>query len=227
MMKKFAFGLIMAINAASLPALAASDIQAPPMASRYLHDTRGIISRTPYGLCWRTGDWTPADAVLGCDGELAPPIVKATAPEIAPPTPLVAATPIAELAPQRCDFSLTLDSDEAFFFNSAALNPPAKIRLDAEVLGKLNDCSTIERIAIVGHTDRMGSSQYNQKLSEKRANAVAAYLHGKNISATIAPSGAGHTQPIKICSNSLPRPQLIACLAPNRRVAIEVAGTKN
>ena len=132
-MKKFTFGLVMALSTASTIAQTGSDIQANPTKSMYLQDGRGVIARNPYGLCWRTGYWTPADAVAGCDGELAPPIAKATAPAIAPatqPTP-------APAAPKRCDFATTLSSDQTFAFNKAALSAPAKKRIDDEVLGKI------------------------------------------------------------------------------------------
>lgn len=44
-----------------------TDIMAPKPYSAYVQDARGVIARNPFGLCWRTGYWTPADAVPGCD----------------------------------------------------------------------------------------------------------------------------------------------------------------
>lgn len=219
-MKNFTFGLVLALSTASTFAQTVSDIQANPTKSMYLQDGRGVVARSPYGLCWRTGYWTPADAVAGCDGELAPPIAKATAPAIAPasqPAP-------APAAPKRCDFATTLSSDQTFAFNKATLSAPAKKRIDDEVLGKIANCAKVDIVLVTGHTDRLGSQQYNQKLSEKRANAVAAYLKNKGINAEIDTLGAGKTQSIKACDDKLPRAQLIECLAPNRRVVIEVRG---
>eukprot|EP01034_Spumella_vulgaris_P044489 gene44489-55340_t len=43
------------------------DIKAATPKSAYVQDARGVIARDPFGLCWRTGYWTPADAVPGCD----------------------------------------------------------------------------------------------------------------------------------------------------------------
>lgn len=220
MMKNFTFGLVLALSTASTIAQTVSDIQANSTKSMYVQDGRGVIARSPYGLCWRTGYWTPADAVAGCDGELAPPIAKATAPAIAPaaqPAPTPA-------APKRCDFATTLSSDQTFAFNKAALSAPAKKRIDDDVLGKIANCGKVDIVLVTGHTDRLGSQQYNQKLSEKRANAVAAYLKNKGITAEIDTLGAGKTQSIKACDDKLPRAQLIECLAPNRRVVIEVRG---
>jgi len=80
-------------------------------------------------------------------------------------------------------------------------------------------------VIITGHADRLGSQSYNQKLSEKRASAVQAYLAGKGLKAEhIETMGAGKTQPIKSCDDKLGRKKLIECLAPNRRVTIDVKG---
>lgn len=221
MIKTLALGLSLCA-AANVLAQTASDIQANPAKSSYLQDSRGVIVRSPFGLCWRTGNWTPADAVTGCDGELAPPIAKPTAPAIAPPAS--AAAPAAPAAPKRCDFSVTLGSDQAFTFNHAVLNAATRKRIDDEVLARLANCSRVDLVMVTGHADRLGSQQYNQKLSEKRADAVAAYLKSKGVTAEIDTLGAGKTQPVQSCPDTLPRPRLIACLAPNRRVVIEVRG---
>lgn len=219
MLKNFALALTVGLAAAS--AHAQTDIKANPDKSAYLQDSRGVIARSPFGLCWRTGYWTPADAVPGCDGELIPPVAKPTAPAIAAPAP----TPAPALAaPKRCDFAVTLGADETFAFNKAALNSAAKKRIDDEAIAKLGNCAKVDIVMITGHTDRLGTHQYNQKLSEKRADAVAAYLKSKGVTAEIDTLGAGKTQSIKVCDDKLPRKKLIECLAPNRRVVIEVRG---
>lgn len=224
MLKNFAFGCALCIAASSAFAQAVTDIQANAAKSAYVQDGRGIISRTPFGLCWRTGYWTPADAVAGCDGELAPPVAKATAPAIATPAPTPAPAPVVAAPPKRCDFAVTLSSDQTFNFNQAAMNNAAKKRIDEEVLSKLGNCGKIDLVLVTGHTDRLGSHQYNQKLSEKRADAVSAYLKSKGVTAEVDTLGAGKTQSIKACDDKLPRKQLIECLSPNRRVVIEVRG---
>src|SRR6478609_6521355 len=83
MLKHFVFGFTFCIGAASALSQTATDIKASTNQSAYTQDSRGIIARSPFGLCWRMGYWTPADAVIGCDGELVPPIAKPTAPAIA------------------------------------------------------------------------------------------------------------------------------------------------
>jgi OOP family OmpA-OmpF porin len=221
MFKKTACGLLIATAMAG--ASAQTDIQANPNSSAYLQDSRGVVIRSQHGLCWRGANWTPADAVPGCDGELVPPITKPTAPAIVNPT-AAAPAPAAPTAPKRCDFAVTLDSDQTFMFNKAVLSSAAKKRIDEEALAKLASCAKIDVILVTGHTDRLGSQQYNRKLSEKRADMVAAYVKSKGATARIDTLGMGATQPIKSCNAKLPRAKLIDCLAPNRRVTIEVRG---
>lgn len=221
MLKHLAFGLAMGVATTGTFAQTASDIQAKTPDSAYLQDSRGAIARSGFGLCWRTGYWTPSEAVPGCDGPLTPPVASPIAPPIAPVT--AAPTP-APVTTKRCDFVVTLANDETFAFNKAVLNPAAKKHIDNEVLSKLENCAKVETVLITGHADRLGSQQYNQKLSEKRADAVAAYLKSKGVSAEIDTLGAGKTQSVKACSDKLPHSKLIECLAPNRRVVVEGRG---
>lgn len=221
MLKKMALGL--AIGACATAVCAQTDIQAAGKTSAYVQDGRGVVARSAFGLCWRSGYWTPSDAIAGCDGELVPPIAKPTAPEIVTATP-VAVQPTAPVAPKRCDFTITLANDQTFAFNKAALTGAAKKYIGHEMGSKLSACSKVEIIMITGHTDRLGSQQYNQKLSDKRADAVAAYLKSQGISAQIDTLGVGKTQSIKACDDKLGHKELVDCLAPNRRVVIEVRG---
>lgn len=184
----------------------------------YMTDTRNAVAKSGFGLCWRTTAWTPAAAIAECD----PDLVKA-APAAAAAAPAAAAA-----AANKCDFSVTLQSDELFAFNKAALTGAAQQRLDRDVVGKLASCASVSMVMIIGHTDRLGSQQYNQKLSEKRADAVKAHLLKKGVPAGVVDTmGAGKTQPAQgvKCEDSLARPKLIECLAPNRRVVVEVKGT--
>src|SRR5215472_2947268 len=61
---------------------------------------------------------------------------------------------------------VNLSSTELFEFNKAALTDAAKKALDAEVVAKLKDFGEIRYVNVNGHADRLGSAQYNQKLSE-------------------------------------------------------------
>ena len=225
MLNKLATGIVIGSLASGISAQTITDIQAAKPHSAYAQDARDTIVRNSYGLCWRTGYWTPADAVAGCDGELAPPIPKVTAPDFVAPT-AVATAPVtaAPPAPTPCDFSATLENDQTFTFNQAELSDVAKKRIDQDLRNKLAACGTITNVVVTGHTDRLGATTYNQKLSEKRAAAVAAYLKDAGVAAPVTVIGAGEAEPVKACDNKLPRKKLVACLAPNRRVVIDVKG---
>jgi OOP family OmpA-OmpF porin len=210
------------IGATSGQLHAVSDIKAAPANGAYVQDARGNIARTPSGMCWRTGFWTPADAVPGCDGPLLPPIAKPTAPELVPP-PLVQASP-SPVLPKRCDFSVTLENEQLFAFDKAELNMAASKRLEDDVLPLFAACATLDSVIVTGHTDRIGSDTYNQKLSEKRAVAVASYLKSKGVAAEITTRGAGEKQAVSSCDAGLSRNKLIRCLAQDRRVTIEAQG---
>ena len=206
----------------------------------YVQDARGVIVRNAnFGdpkignLCWRTGYWTPALAIAECDPDIAPrpaaPPPKPAAAPVAPPAvkpaaskPAPAAPAAPAAAPRKCDFVETLASDETFEFNKSALRASAKAHLDA-IVTKSKSCASIKLVLVTGHTDRIGAADYNQRLSELRAAAAAAYLGSKGLGgAQIA--GAGETLPIKSCADAQPRKAQIDCLAPNRRVVVDVQG---
>ena len=198
----------------------------------YVQDARGVIVRNSnFGdqkignLCWRTGYWTPALAIAECDPDIAPrPAAPPPKPAAAPVVPVAPVTPKPAPAatPRKCDFVETLASDETFEFNKSVLRASAKSRLDA-IVAKSKDCASIKMVLVTGHTDRIGSADYNQRLSELRAAAVSGYLGTKGLGgAQIA--GAGKTLPIKSCDDKMPRKAQIDCLAPNRRVVIDVQG---
>lgn len=219
---KLAVGL--AIGSAAISASAQiSDIKAREPYSAYLQDSNGTVVRSASGLCWRTGHWLPADAVLGCDGDLAPPIAKPSAPALAAPYASVVNS-AAPIESDRCDFTVILENDQTFQFNSAVLSTAAKELINSDVLPRLAHCAVIEAIRITGHTDLLGTEKYNHRLSEKRAATLAAYLKSKNINSAISVTGAGATEPVKTCDKKLPRKKLIQCLAPNRRVSIQAKG---
>ena len=120
---------------------------------------------------------------------------------------------------------VTLVWTEAFDFNRAALSPDVKAKLDADVLPKLRDFAEIRFINVNGHSDILGPPGYNQQLSEKRAGVVRDYLVEQGASADkIEVYGYGKTYPVKSCREEKGRRALIECLAPNRRVQIEVQG---
>ena len=200
------------------------DIKAATPKSAYVQDARGVIARDPYGLCWRTGYWTPADAVPGCDLPLcvepeklvdgkcvAPPPPPVVAPA---PAPAPAPVPVAPVVTaQKVSFA----ADAFFDFDKAILKPEGKAKLDdlTSKLGSIN----LEVIIAVGHTDSVGTDEYNQKLSIRRAEAVKAYIISKGVEANrVYTEGKGKKQPVADNKTAAGRAQ-------NRRVEIEVVGT--
>jgi len=198
----------------------------------YLFDQRGVIARSGHGLCWRTAEWTPARAIAECDADLAP---KAPAPVPAPapapvavaPAPAPKPAPLPPPPPPKCDFSATLAADATFAFGKSDLTAGAMKQLDA-IAAKAGGCAAISSVRVTGHTDRIGSDAANQKLSEARAASVKSYLQSKGVnSANFASAGAGESQPLAsvVCADNQAKARLAACLAPNRRVVVEIQGT--
>jgi OOP family OmpA-OmpF porin len=200
----------------------------------YVTDTQQDVVKDAFELCWRSGYWTPALARAECDPDLLPKpvpppaqVTQAPAPPPSPEAAKPAAPPPPPPPPKRCDGTITLQSDETFAFNSAALSAAAKTRLDKDVLDRIATCANLESVVIEGHTDRIGSQQANQKLSEARASTVKAYLVSKGIDESkIETLGMGKTLAAKACPDAeyKTRNDLIECLAPNRRVVISVRG---
>jgi OmpA-OmpF porin, OOP family len=143
-----------------------------------------------------------------------------------PAPPKAAPAPAAPAAAKRCDASMTFQKDETFAFDRYVLTAAAKQRLDQDVVGKLSTCASVESVVIEGHADRIGSQQYNQKLSERRAESVKAYIASKGVDRDkVETIGMGKTVPAKFCPDSKNRKELIACLAPNRRAIVSMKGT--
>jgi OOP family OmpA-OmpF porin len=201
--------------------LCASLVQAQAMNSVYVIDSRGEVAMSGAGLCWRTGFWTPAAAATDkngckCDKDL-------IAKEICEP----ASTAGAGAKKSGFGEKITLAADALFDFNKAVLRAEGKAKLD-DVIAKSNQL-VLEVVIAVGHADRIGSPAYNQKLSEKRAAAVKDYLVAKGIPANrVYTEGKGSKQPVTKpaqCKGAKSA-KVIACLQPDRRVDIEIIGTK-
>jgi len=196
--------------------------------SAVYNSTAGISGN----LCYRTGYWTPSMAIIGCDPDLVPKPVAAPVPAPAPapaPSPAPRATPAPAPAPAPSAAGvqkITLASKALFDFDKAVLKPEGKAAIDSEIISKLSGVQRLELVLVTGHTDRIGTQAYNQKLSERRADAVRDYLVSKGIARDkIETLGMGKTQPVPgVTCNMTAMKELIACLAPNRRVEVEVKG---
>jgi OmpA-OmpF porin, OOP family len=188
----------------------------------YVSTSANQIWTSPYGLCWKTTDWTPAKSMAPCD---AVQVVSAPAvPVVAAPAPApIAAAPV---APAPVIEKVSLGSDVLFEFDKAQLRPEGEKKLD-ELADRIKDAQ-VESIQAVGHADRIGPAQYNEKLSAERAEAVKQYLAQKGIEEQrVRSEGRGEAQPItgEQCKG-VKGSKLISCLQPDRRVEIEVRGTR-
>lgn len=118
----------------------------------------------------------------------------------------------------------TLDSDVTFGFDKSSLTAEGQAQLDSLTDEINNDEIKNEEVAVIGHTDRIGSAAYNQKLSEKRAQTVANYLNSKGVFVNSV-EGKGKSEPLTGSEcDGLSRTKLIKCLAKDRRVEVSIKG---
>ncbi|MDH5341675.1 MAG: OmpA family protein [Betaproteobacteria bacterium] len=215
--------------AAFAPALASAQAK-----DGYLTDTAGgVVKSLGANVCVRSSQWTPALAVAECDPDLvkkpAPKAQKA-APQKAKPAPQKAKPKPKKPSMLNVEQKVELQGME---FNKAEMTADNKKDLDKFLAGlgkatKARGPVAIGAVIVTGHTDRIGSMNYNMKLSERRAITVKDYIVSKGVDQKlIFWEGKGPKQPIpvtKFCDNKMKRKQLIECLAPNRRVTVEVVG---
>lgn len=176
-----------------------------PAAAGYWFDASGTVVRSSAGECYRTGYWTPEDAIVGCDGKAA---------EAAPKPVVAAVTPAVKTAAVRSEGAVI------FGFDRADLDQEAITLVDG-LLGKVK--GMIKSVRLTGHTDRIGTEDYNLDLSLRRASAVSDYItEGIAIDPEkIEIAGKGESQPLVGCEG-LYGTAAIRCLAPNRRVDVMI-----
>jgi type VI secretion system protein ImpL len=106
------------------------------------------------------------------------------------------------------------------------MTPEGKAKLD-ELAAKIKGAGKIDTIRVIGHADPTGKAASNMKLSQQRALTVANYLKAQGVKAgKIITAGKGDTQAVVKCDAKLPKAELVACNASNRRVEIEVTVAK-
>jgi len=197
----------------ALLALAASSAYADYTPN--LQDSTGRAVRDGSGHCVVTSGLVLPE----CAGTAVP---KPAAPA-EPSAPAAPAAPEATPAPARpapssVRQSVVIQADALFDFDKSVVRPDGKRAID-EALAKLNGVD-LEMVIATGHTDSIGTERYNQKLSERRAAAVKAYLVSKGIPASkITTIGKGESQPVATNKTAAGRQK-------NRRVDIEFKGVR-
>ncbi len=155
------------------------------------------------------------------------PVVAEVAPEPAPiaaaPEPMAEPAPAPVAAPVVCApqvETITIEAEKLFGFDKAKLADTSD--LDSQVVAKMKENPIFASVKIVGHTDKLGSTEYNQKLSERRANMVRDYIISQGIDGSrLVAVGMGESMPKVNCDDVKGRKAQIECLAPNRRVEVE------
>ena len=198
--------------------------------------SRAKVADVTNGVYTGSSTETIGNTILGFGGfvRLGAPaaVVAVAAPEPAPiPVAEPAPIPVAEPAPAPapapaliCEEKLdtvTIDAAKLFGFDKAAIGDEGKAELNAAA-DKIKANPEITNVIVTGHTDLLGSFEYNQKLSERRAKQVAEYLASQGVNSSIITStGRGESSPVVSCEGVKPRKALIECLQPNRRVTVE------
>jgi OOP family OmpA-OmpF porin len=124
---------------------------------------------------------------------------------------------------------VSFSADSLFDFAKDTVKPAGKQALDS-FAAELKS-ARFEVITVTGYSDRIGSHEYNMRLSTRRAEAVKSYLvetlgiPAEKVTAQGADGSDPVTKPDE-CPGAGRTPKLIACLQPDRRVDVEVVGSQ-
>ena len=163
-----------------------------------------------------------------CDNNLCKaPVVAAAAPApvvLAPAVVAPAPPPVMVAQTER----ITLNADALFKFDkssTADILPQGKASLDALVKTLQGKAVSLQRIVLTGHTDRLGSEAYNQRLAQARVETVRAYLQAAGVTTPVEIIAKGEAEPVTTdCKGNQATPALISCLQPDRRVTVDMQG---
>lgn len=216
-----------------------------------------FVANAGAGMVWRVADWgrVVGDVryrytnhnpsfndwifTIGLQIPLGAPPRVAEAPRPAPPPPAPRVEPPPPPPPpppprpQATSRTFTLAGDGLFEFDRADLTAAGRTRVDEIVRTARGAGFTATSIALTGYTDPLGSTKYNQALSERRAATVRDYLVSQGVSASIITAEGRGEQNLKVTEadcrargEAKTRKALIACLAPDRRVEAVITGTQ-
>ncbi len=176
----------------------------------YLRDSSGSVAQNSYGECWHSRYQKEANGVVPCEPEKVGMVVA-----------LVHVPPAEPVSASETVSAVSLDADTYFEFDKATLKPGATDKLDT-LISEIKQAEEFGQVTVTGHTDRIGNDAYNQNLSEARAATVRDYLAGHlELSERIVAVGKGESMATTQCDGKSGN-RLIACLAPDRRVEVDV-----
>ena len=125
---------------------------------------------------------------------------------------------------------ISLSADAPFAFGRSdldAISPHGRASLDEMVKRLTSEYSQIDSMHVVGHADPIGRAAVNDRLSVKRAQTVRDYLQQTGLpNVQITSDGKGSREPVVTHCDNAPTPEAISCHAPNRRVVIDIVGTR-
>jgi OOP family OmpA-OmpF porin len=161
-------------------------------------------------------------------GRAAPPMVRSVAiePQVSPEP---ASAPKAPPPPPPIQRKVRFSADSLFAFGQDTVQPRGRQSL--QDFGTELKGAQFDLITVTGYSDRIGSHEYNFKLSARRAQAVKTYLvEALGIAENkIFARGADGSDPVTHpdqCKGQQRTARLISCLQPDRRVEVEVTGTR-
>ncbi len=169
------------------------------------------------GLASGTAVETPYrdnSVMLGLRWRFGAPAAKPQPEPAAAPAPAPAPAPVAQAAPAPTPAPAAPRSFLIFFdWDKSNIRPDAQKILEAAAAAAKSGARV--SIQLTGHADRSGPTRYNQRLSERRANAAKAALVQLGLSAnSIATVGRGESQPLVATADGVREPR-------NRRVEIQ------
>jgi OmpA-OmpF porin, OOP family len=167
---------------------------------------------------WESG-WTHAKPAVDVAENLA--YEAEMAQRFCAPKTAVAPAPTVEKISIAGDALFPLNKDDI-----KSISAEGRARLEAFATD-LKKWKSIERINVVGHTDRLGKPAYNIDLSRRRANNIRLYLISQGLPADrIVATGEGGSKPLVQCTGTESDKSLADCLQPNRRVDITISGSR-
>ena len=182
----------------------------------YIAYEKDVVLVTNSGDCVRSSSWSEDDTIGACEGEEVAAAPAVSAP-VAEPTP-VAPPPPPPAAPAALAEEVSLVGRTMFQFDSDLLSTEGSNEM-RQLAALLRSYEDVKQVEVVGHTDNKGPSEYNQALSERRAETVKEWFESVVPGFPVIATGAGESMPL--ASNDTSDGRRL-----NRRVEIKVEAVR-